>query len=148
MHLFSFENEEDNSMFPLNESMFCEMARLSTSTYIDKWKNIPKTSEQKVVLGKLYTNKESNIIMRLQANNIMVCTFKTNDNQTILYLSCITKDNILILSELTLLNTNFIYGKIKYKSESCQKEVEFENFISMILSEVEVDNSSEDEACR
>ena len=115
MHLFSFENEEDNSMFPLNESMFCEMARLSTSTYIDKWKNIPKISEQKVVLGKLYTNKESNIIMRLQANNIMVCTFKTNDNQTILYLSCITKDNILILSELTLLNTNFIYGKIKYK---------------------------------
>ena len=53
MHLFSFENEEDNTTFPLNESMFCEMARLSTSTYIDKWKNIPKISEQKVDIGKL-----------------------------------------------------------------------------------------------
>ena len=149
MHLFNFENEEDEKpIIPISENLFCEMARLSTSSYIEKWKSFPKTSEQRVPLGKLYTNKESTIILRLQANNIMVCTFKTAEHQTVLYLSATTKDNILILAELSLLSTNFIYGKLKYKSESGHRELDFENFISMILSEMDVDDMSDDEACR
>ena len=40
MHLFNFENEEDEKpIIPISENLFCEMARLSTSSYIEKWKS-------------------------------------------------------------------------------------------------------------
>ncbi len=50
------------------------------------------------------------------------------------YLACTTRDNILILSEFTLINSDFLYGKIKYKSENQCREVEFENYLNFILS--------------
>lgn len=53
------------------------MSRLSTVTYAEKWKNLPKKAEHKLVIGKLYTNKEANVVKRLQAHNIVACTFKT-----------------------------------------------------------------------
>jgi hypothetical protein len=55
------------------------MNRLTTVCYAEKWKNIPKTAEFKLVIGKVYTNKESSVIKRLQAHNIIACTFKTVD---------------------------------------------------------------------
>lgn len=64
------------------------MARLTTQTYTEKWKSLPNTSEHKIVVGKLYTNKESNVIKRLQAHNIVACTFKTVDKTVMInYLS-------------------------------------------------------------
>ncbi len=56
------------------------MARLTTVTYSEKWKNLPKKSEHRMVVGKIYTNKEANVIKRLQAHNIVACTFKTVEN--------------------------------------------------------------------
>jgi hypothetical protein len=62
MHLFSFVNEEDKeaSISPglnkckmnlnLVESMFCSMARLSSSIYAEKWKSIPRSSEYQLVI--------------------------------------------------------------------------------------------------
>ena len=55
------------------------MARLNTNSYAEKWKSLPKPSEHKLVIGKIYTNKETNVIKRLQAHNIVACTFKTVD---------------------------------------------------------------------
>jgi hypothetical protein len=86
MHLFSFENEEDkdiggnkcrSDLIYLVESIFCPMTRIPTGTYADKWKNLPKKTEHKLVIGKLYTTKEANVIKRLQAHNVVACTFKT-----------------------------------------------------------------------
>jgi len=51
-----------------------------------------------------------------------------------LYLACTTRDNILILTEFTLISSDFLYGKIKYKSENLGRELDFENYIALILS--------------
>jgi len=58
-------------------------------------------------------------------------------------MSCTTKDNLLILSEITLINSNFLYALVKYRSESQEKETEFENFLQLILSEVELNDIEE-----
>lgn len=63
MHLFSFENEEDKEsclnkcmyiffifFILLVDSLFCPMNRLTTVSYAEKWKSIPKTSEHKLVM--------------------------------------------------------------------------------------------------
>ena len=45
-------------------------------------------------MGKLYTNKEPNVIKRLQAHNIVACTFKTVD-KTVNLIDFKFKDNYL-----------------------------------------------------
>ena len=65
-----------------------------------------------------------------------------------LYLSCTTKNNIIILFELVLMKSNHIYGEIKYKSESNSKEIDFENFLTILLSDVEVKEEEVELACR
>ena len=47
---------------------------------------------------------------------------------------------MLILCEFTLVNTDFLYGKIKYKSENMNRENDFENYMTLMLS-------SSDEMC-
>jgi hypothetical protein len=58
-----------------------------------------------------------------------------------------TKNNVMILFELVLIKSNHIYAEIKYKSESQLKEVEFEKFLTLILSDCEEQNV-EVQACR
>ena len=41
---------------------------------------------------------------------------------------------MILLTELTLVNSDFLYGKIKYKSENHCKDVDFENYLTLILS--------------
>jgi len=55
-------------------------------------------------------------------------------------MSCTTKDNLLILVEITLINSNFLYAQVKYRSESQEKETEFENFLQLILSDIDETN--------
>ncbi len=62
-------------------------------------------------------------------------------------MSCTTKDNLLILIEVTLINSNFLYAHVKYKSESNEKETEFENFLQLLLSDVD-DTENEDPLAR
>lgn len=160
MHLFPNEaensqTEEDIPMSSVCDSIFCPMPRLSSSDYIHRWKQIPKTSEQQFVIGKLFTSKLDNIVKRLQSQHIMICVFKKTDTnvkinfnfQLVLYLSAITKDNSLILAELTILHSDFFYGKIKYKSQNNSKESQFENLIAMLMSEADEDEE-EDVMCR
>ncbi len=54
-----------------------------------------------------------------------------------LYLTCTTRDNIMIFSEFTLQSSDFLYGKIKYKSENQGRETDFENYLALILSSSE-----------
>lgn len=67
--------------------MFCPMSRLTTVMYAEKWKSIPKGSETKVVVGKMFTNKEPSVIKRLQAHNIIVCSYKTVEKTVIIKLA-------------------------------------------------------------
>lgn len=60
-----------------------------------------------------------------------------------MYLSCTTRDNIIILAELTLVSNDFLYGKLKYKSENQAREIDFENYLTLILSNVETNNVEE-----
>ncbi len=62
----------------LVHGLYCPMDRIPKHIYLDKWKKMSKKSEQKYVIGKLFTMKESSVIKRLQANNIMGCVFKTS----------------------------------------------------------------------
>ena len=54
-----------------------------------------------------------------------------------LYLACTTRDNIIILSEFTLISSDFLYGRMKYKSENLGRELDFENYLALILSNYE-----------
>ncbi len=56
------------------------MNRPSTSFFINKWKSMPKSTEQIISLGILYTNREKDIIDKLQANNILVCLYRLVEN--------------------------------------------------------------------
>jgi hypothetical protein len=69
---------------PTNSTIFCPMNKPSTSFFINKWKSIPKTYENLLTLGKMFTSKEKDIIVRLQANNIIVCLFRIIAN-TVFY---------------------------------------------------------------
>ncbi len=60
-----------------------------------------------------------------------------------MYLACTTRDNILILTELTMVNSDYLYGKIKYKSENTSRQVDFENFLTLILSSCEQETVEE-----
>lgn len=65
-----------------------------------------------------------------------------------LYMSCTTKNNILILFEMTLVKSNHLYAEIKYKSESLERENDFENFMTIVLSEVGEEEEQEEVSCR
>ena len=43
----------------------------------------------------------------------------------------------MIFSEFTLQSSDFLYGKIKYKSENQGRETDFENYLALILSSSE-----------
>jgi hypothetical protein len=43
----------------------------------------------------------------------------------------------MIFSEFTLQSSDFLYGKIKYKSENQGREADFENYLALILSNSE-----------
>ncbi len=62
-------------------------------------------------------------------------------------MSCTTKDNLLILIEITLIYSNYLYAHVKYRSESQEKETEFENFMQILLSEVD-ETLFEEPICR
>ena len=62
-------------------------------------------------------------------------------------MSCTTKDNFLIFFEMTLLKKDYIYSEIKYKSETNEKEIQFENFLMLILSYFE-NEINDDFVCR
>ena len=99
------------------------------------------------------------MIKRLQANNVMVCSFKTESNVTYLYLCCTTRDSSLILMELKMTNSSCIVADVKYKSERLgnsmyggvsdgnNKESELELFLQMVLCESD-DVVEEEMLCR
>lgn len=148
MHLITDnQNMINNEEIVLFESLFCPMLKLSSFSFVEKWKSISKKCEVKFSLGKFFTSLESSVIKRLQANNIMVCSFKTSGTTTYLYVCCTTRDNSLILAEMKLENTEYIISNIKYKSERMIKELEFELFLSMILCEKQ-EEEDEDIVCR
>ena len=132
------------------------MQKLAKSTFIEKWKSMSKETKFRIVRkflllikkGKTYSNKEASIIRKLQANNIMGCAMKSSLPEVInLYMCCTSRSNILTLFELVLLKSNHVYAEIKYKSESNSREVDFENFMTLLLSEEEVIQEI-DVACR
>jgi hypothetical protein len=131
------------------------MEKLSKINFIEKWKSMSKDVKFTIVnyifyiKGKLYTNKEASIVRRLQANYIVGSALKTivPGKITNIYLSCTTKNNILILCELVLINSNHIYAEVKYKSESNNRENDFENFMTILLSDVPC-KSEMDFTCR
>jgi hypothetical protein len=77
------------------------------------------------------------------------CAMKTvvPDKIISLYMSCTTKNNILILFELVIYKSNHLFAEIKYKSESDSREVDFENFMTIVLSDEE-GIEAEELACR
>ena len=147
MHLILSENEKTDEVFSFNkyENIFCVMDRLEKKKFIEKWKSMNQQSEYKYSIGKLYTSRETSVIKRLQAYNIIGSAFTTNqsENKTFLYMTCLTKENILILLEIMIFKSNYLYMEIKYKSESLQKEEDLEKFLTLILSDVE-QNQKED----
>ena len=64
MHLLFIQNEEDKEtgfnkckyIFITNsdDSLYCPMTRLSTSVYSEKWKNLSKSAEHKLVIVIAY----------------------------------------------------------------------------------------------
>ena len=52
-------------------------------------------------------------------------------------MSCITKEKILILLEIILLKSKYLYVDFKYKSGSLRRENELEMFLTIILSNVD-----------
>ena len=54
------------------------MQRLSKQFFQEKWKSLEANKSNSFIIGKLYTLKESLVIKRLQAHNIIGCAFKTN----------------------------------------------------------------------
>jgi hypothetical protein len=136
MHLISDNsNMQNNEELVLFDTVFCQMVKLSCQSFVEKWKNISKKYESIFSLGKFFSSRESSVIKRLQANNIMVCSFKSSGNTTYLYLCCTSRDNTLIVAEMKLINCDGICGTLKYKSERLTKESELELFVSMILCE-------------
>ena len=122
-----------------------EDTKLSSAEFANKWKSIPKQSEQHLILGKLLSIE--NFVNQLKKENINICLFKRIDSKLFLYLSAITKDNSVILSELTLIKNDFIYAKIKYRSESNVKEIEYENLFAVLIRDGE-EEKKEDVICR
>lgn len=137
MHLIPDNNQTmQNEDIVLYDSVFCPMTKLSSTSFNEKWKSIDKKKENKFIIGKVFTNKESLVIKRLQAYHIMICCFKVNLNITNLYVCCTTRDNTLIIGEIILTNTESLTAVLRYKSERLTKENELELLLSLILSDV------------
>ena len=147
MHLILTENEaiDNEGIFNKYENIFCAMDRLEKKKFVEKWKSISSRFEFKYSVGKVFSNKETSVIKRLQAYNIIGCAFTTNqsENKTCLYMTCITKENIMILLEIVMIKTNYLYMDVKYKSESLQRENDLEKFITLILSDVTQNENEE-----
>lgn len=73
---------------------------------------------------------------------------KSLENKSCVYMSCTTKNNILILFEMVIIKSNHLFGEIKYKSQSGEREADFENFMTLLLSDVESPEEQEDLTCR
>ena len=140
-------SDESSMQISLPENEFCPMTRLLSSEYISTWKSMSKQSECKLQLGKLFSSTVDNVIKRRQSQNIIICVYKKVENSIVLYLSATTKDNSIILAEFTIIQSDFLYGSMKYRSQNKGREVFFENFISMIMSDAN-DDESEDVICR
>ncbi len=63
-------------------------------------------------------------------------------------MSCTTKENVLILLELSLIMNTNLYGEVKYKSESEKKETDFENYLCLLLTDGCDELESEEIVCR
>ena len=141
IHLNNIENDlpDTSTCFNKYESIFCPTYRIEKKKFIEKWKSISSKSEFKYSIGRVFTNKEANLIKRLQAYNIIGSSFCSNHNKNkiILYMSCITKEKILILLEIILLKSKYLYVDFKYKSGSLRRENELEMFLTIILSNVD-----------
>lgn len=140
MHLIPDNNQTmQNEDIVLYDSVFCPMTKISSNSFTEKWKSINKKNEFKIEIGKVFTNKESLVIKRLQAYHIMICCFKVNQNVTNLYVCCTTRDNTLIIGEIILTNNESnesLTAALRYKSERLTKESELELLFSLILSDV------------
>ncbi len=64
------------------------------------------------------------------------------------YMSCTNKNNMVILFELIIMKSNYLQAELKYKSESGSREVEFENFITILLSDIVDSERCDDIKCR
>ena len=51
------------------------------------------------------------------------------------------------MAELTILHSDFFYGKIKYKSQNNSKEGQFENLIAVLMTEGD-EGDEEEVMCR
>ena len=63
-------------------------------------------------------------------------------------MTCTTKENMLILLELSLVTSTHLYGEVKYRSESGKKEIDFENFLNLLLTDGNEETDSEEIVCR
>lgn len=140
MHLTLTENEASDSEACFNkfENIFCKMESLEKRKFVDKWKSIGSASEFRHKIGRVFTNNEASLVKRLQAYNLQGTAITRNpeNSKTHLLMTCVTKENILILLEFILLKTNYLHVEMRYKSESLQKEADLEKFLSLILSDV------------
>lgn len=123
------------------------MNKLTKIEFLDKWKQFK--FEHKFKIGQAFTNNISELIKRMQINNLVGCVMKTvvPDKALNFYMTCITKNNILILFEIALIKSNFVYSEVKYKSEAECKEDEFEKLMCSIVMEDEIEESK-DIICR
>lgn len=62
-------------------------------------------------------------------------------------MACTTRDNVVILSELCLTSNDQLYGRLKYKSQNKEREIDFENYLTLVLSQSD-QTLIEDAICR
>ena len=63
-------------------------------------------------------------------------------------MACTNKENVLILLEITLVLSNYLYGEVKYKSESGNREQDFENYVKLLLLDGNEPEEIEEIVCR
>lgn len=63
-------------------------------------------------------------------------------------MTCTTKENVLILLELTIITSSSLYGEVKYRSESGKRETDFENYLNLLLTDGNEDTDCEEIVCR
>merc|ERR1711957_126616 len=124
------------------ENLFCRTNTLSKKNFLEKWKSLK--NEVKFSIGKINIKNERTFIQLMQNSNIMCSCMRTEGTEkTFFYFSCTTKDNCVIIFEMQLLKKDNFYAEVKYKSETNSKELHFENFIMMILTDNLINSESE-----
>ena len=63
-------------------------------------------------------------------------------------MTCTTKENVLILLELSLVLSTNLYGEVKYRSECGKKETDFENCLNLLLTDGNEETDCEEIVCR